>query len=86
MKIRTIITLGALIAAIAITSCSKYPGFKKTESGIFYKYFVESKDTTKAKEESILTMNIKWRLVINKKDSVLNITPNPFEIKLMKSE
>ncbi|MDO9254548.1 MAG: FKBP-type peptidyl-prolyl cis-trans isomerase, partial [Bacteroidales bacterium] len=34
----------------------------------------------------ILTMNIKWRLVINKKDSVLNITPNPFEIKLMKLE
>jgi FKBP-type peptidyl-prolyl cis-trans isomerase len=86
MKIRTIITLGALIATIAITSCSKYPGFKKSESGIFYKYYVESKDTTKAKEESILTMNIKWRLVINKKDSVLNITPNPFEIKLMKSE
>jgi FKBP-type peptidyl-prolyl cis-trans isomerase len=86
MKIRTIITLGALIATIAITSCSKYPGYKKSESGIFYKYYTESKDTTKAKEGSILTMNIQWRLVINKKDSVLKITPNPFEISLMKSE
>ena len=86
MKIRTIITLGAVIVTLLITSCSKYPGFKKTESGIFYKFYVQSKDTAKPKEGSILTMNIKWRLVINKKDSALQITPNHFDIDLKKPE
>ncbi len=89
MKIRTIITLGALIAAIAITSCSKYPGYKKTESGIFYKYYVESKDTTKVKEGSILSMNIKYHLKINDKDTVLfnsATTKRVFEISQSKSE
>ncbi len=89
MKIRTIITLGAVIATLMITSCSKYPGFKKTDSGIFYKYYVKSKDTLKATEGSILTMNLKYRLVINKKDSVLfnsADTHKPFEIELKKPE
>jgi len=89
MKIRTIITLGAVIATMMITSCSKYPGFKKTESGIFYKYYVESKDTTKVTEGSMLTMNIKWRLRIADKDSVLFNSadnPKPFEISQAKSE
>ena len=89
MKIRTIITLGAVIAMIVITSCSKYPGFKKSESGIFYKYYVESKDTTKVREGSILTMNIKYRLKIAGKDSVLfnsATMPKAFEISQAKSE
>ncbi len=90
MKIRTIITLGAVIATLMITSCSKYPGFKKSESGIFYKYYVESKDTTKVTEGSILTMNLKYRLKIADKDSVLfNSADNPtrpFEINQAKSE
>ena len=86
MKIRTLITLGAVIATLMITSCSKYPGFKKTESGIFYKFYVQSKDTVKPKEGSILTMNIKWRMVINKKDSALQITPSHFEIDVKKPE
>ena len=86
MKIRTLITLGAVIATLMITSCSKYPGFKKTDSGIFYKFYVQSKDTVKPKEGSILTMNIKWRMVINKKDSALQITPSHFEIDVKKPE
>ena len=89
MKIRTIITLGAVIAAMVITSCSKYPGFKKSESGIFYKYYVESDDTTKVTEGSILTMNIKYRLKIADKDSVLFNSadmPKAFEISQAKSE
>lgn len=89
MKIRTIITLGAVIATLMITSCSKYPGFKKSESGIFYKYYVESKDTLKATEGSILTMNLKYRLKIADKDSVIfnsADTHKPFEISLAKSE
>lgn len=89
MKIRTIITLGAVIATLMITSCSKYPGFKKSESGIFYKYHVESKDTTKVTEGSILTMNLKYRLKIADKDSILFNSadmPKAFEISQAKSE
>jgi len=89
MKIRTIITLGVVIATVVISSCSKYPGFKKSESGIFYKYYVESKDTTTVKEGSILTMNIKYRLKIAGKDSVLfnsATMPKAFEISQAKSE
>jgi len=89
MKIRTIITLGAVIATLMITSCSKYPGFKKSDSGIFYKFYVQSKDTLKATEGTILTMNIRWRLNINKKDSVLFNSADshkPFEIDQKKPE
>jgi len=89
MKIRTIITLGVVIGAFMITSCSKYPGFKKSDSGIFYKFHEKSKDTLKATEGSILTMNIRYYLKIAKKDSVLfnsATSPRPFEIDLKKSE
>jgi FKBP-type peptidyl-prolyl cis-trans isomerase len=89
MKIRTLITLGAVIATLMITSCSKYPGFKKTDSGIFYKYYVESKDTAKSPEGSILTMNIRYRMKMNDKDSVFFNSADmakPFEINLAKSE
>jgi FKBP-type peptidyl-prolyl cis-trans isomerase FkpA len=89
MKIKSIITLGAVIATLMITSCSKYPGFKKSESGIFYKFYVESKDTLKATEGNILTMNIRYRLKIADKDSVLFNSADmakPFEIDLKKPE
>ena len=62
MKIRTISTLGAVIATLMITSCSKYPGFKKSDSGIYYKFYEKSDDTLKAKEGTILTMSLKYRL------------------------
>ena len=89
MKIRTIITLGAVIAAMVVTSCSKYPGFKKSESGIFYKYYTESKDTTKVREGCILTMNLKYRIKKADKDSILfnsATMPKAFEISQAKSE
>jgi FKBP-type peptidyl-prolyl cis-trans isomerase FkpA len=89
MKIRTIITLGAALATLMITSCSKYPGFKKSDSGILYKFYVENKDSLKATEGNILTMNIKYRMKIEDKDSVFFNSADlarPFEINLAKSE
>jgi len=89
MKIRTIITLGAVIAAFMITSCSKYSGFKKSESGIYYKFYKENKDSLKPTEGSILTMNIRYRIEIKGKDSVFFNSKDisrPFEINLGKSE
>ena len=89
MKITTLFALGAVIATLAFTSCTKYPGFKKSESGIFYKFHVEGSDTAKAVEGSILTMNMKYRIKIDDKDSVFFNSAEigkPFEINLAKSE
>jgi FKBP-type peptidyl-prolyl cis-trans isomerase len=89
MKIRTIFTLGAVIATLMITSCSKYSGFKKSESGIYYKFHVENKDSLQAKEGSILTMSLRYRLEIDGKDTIFfdsKDMPRAFEIKLAKSE
>jgi FKBP-type peptidyl-prolyl cis-trans isomerase len=89
MRITTLVALGAVIATLAFTSCTKYPGFKKSESGIFYKFHVEGSDTAKAVEGSILTMNMKYRIKIDDKDSVFFNSAEigkPFEINLAKSE
>jgi len=89
MKIKTIITLGAVIITLVATSCSKYSGFKKSENGIYYKFYVENKDSLKPVEGSILTMNIRYRIEINGKDSIFfnsKDIPRPFEINLAKSE
>ncbi len=89
MKIRTLITLGAVVAIMVISSCSKYPGFKKTDSGIMYKFYIENKDAKKPVEGEILTMSIKYRMKFGEKDSVLFNsfeTGKPFEIGLAKSE
>jgi FKBP-type peptidyl-prolyl cis-trans isomerase len=89
MKIRTILTLGAVITVLMITSCSKYPGFKKSESGILYKFYVENKDSVKAAEGSILTMNLRYRMEIDGKDSIFFNSADmgkPFPISLAKSE
>jgi len=89
MKIRTIITLGAVIATMMVTSCSKYSGFKKSESGVYYKFYVENKDSLKPAEGTILTMNIQYRMEIDGKDSIFfnsKDIPRAFEINLAKSE
>jgi FKBP-type peptidyl-prolyl cis-trans isomerase len=89
MKIKTILTLGVVFTALAvITSCSKYPGFKKTDSGIMYKFFVENKDAKKPVEGEIMTLNIKYRMKLKGKDSTLFNSAElgrPFEISLAKS-
>jgi FKBP-type peptidyl-prolyl cis-trans isomerase len=89
MKIRTLITLGAVIITMMAASCSKYSGFKKSDSGIYYKFYVENKDSLKPVEGSILTMNIVYRMEIGGKDSVFFNSadmPRAFEINLAKSE
>jgi len=89
MKMRTIITLGVAFAALMIASCSKYPGFKKSESGIMYKFYVENKDSLKPAEGNILTMSIRYRIKIGDKDSTFFNSADmarPFEISLSKSE
>ncbi len=89
MKIRTLFYLGAVIITMMLASCSKYSGFTKSDSGIYYKFYVENKDSLKPVEGSILTMNMIYRMEIGGKDSILFNSadmPRAFEINLAKSE
>ena len=73
MKKRILISLSAVIAiSIAFIACnSKYSGFSKTDSGIYYKYYIENKDSLKAVEGNLMTLKIRWRVKVKEKDSVL---------------
>jgi FKBP-type peptidyl-prolyl cis-trans isomerase FkpA len=49
------------IALIAFASCSsKYPGFKKTKDGMYYKFHVQNSDSSLAKKDEILTLFLKY--------------------------
>jgi FKBP-type peptidyl-prolyl cis-trans isomerase len=77
------------MATMMMVSCSKYSGFKKSESGIYYKFYVENKDSLKPAEGNILTMKLRYRIEIKGKDSVFfdsKTMARPFEIDLAKSE
>ena len=41
----------SILAGVFITSCnqSRYPGFKKTDTGLYYKFYHRSNDTAKAR-------------------------------------
>ena len=73
MKKRILISLSAVIAiSIAFIACnSKYSGFTKTDSGIYYNFHTENKDSLKAVEGNLMTLKIRWRVKVNEKDSVL---------------
>jgi FKBP-type peptidyl-prolyl cis-trans isomerase len=73
MKKRILISFSAIVAlSIAFIACnSKYSGFSKTDSGIYYKYYSENKDSLKAAEGNLMTLKIRWKVKIKDKDSVL---------------
>ncbi|MDP4268299.1 MAG: FKBP-type peptidyl-prolyl cis-trans isomerase [Bacteroidota bacterium] len=81
-----------MVTSVILTSCSKHRGFKKLEKGLYYKiYESKNKPTTikKAKIGDILTLDIVYRIIKNKKDSVLFSSykmGNPMVIELMKPE
>jgi len=78
-----------ILAGVFITSCnqSRHPGFKKTNTGLYYKFYHRSKDTTKARlaEYALVEM------VYGTPDSVLfdsrNLpaTQRPMKIPIIKS-
>ncbi len=60
--------LAMIVIFTTIVACSsKYPGFKKTESGLYYKFYVSNKDSVKASTGDILSMDLIYRT----EDSVL---------------
>ncbi len=49
------------IALIVFASCtSKYPGYKKTKTGLYYKFIVENSDSSKAQKDEILSLYLKY--------------------------
>lgn len=61
-----------LLVVFASLACSsKYPGFDKTESGLYYKIYKVSKDTIKARVGDWITLDYKLTVTSKEKDSVL---------------
>src|SRR5512138_2243474 len=61
----------AILVMVAITSLgctSKYPGFDKTPSGLYYKLYKVSTDTTKARTGDYITLDMRYTTA---KDSLL---------------
>jgi FKBP-type peptidyl-prolyl cis-trans isomerase len=89
MKKRVLISFSAIVAvALFFIACnSKYPGFSKSDSGIYYKFYTENKDSAKAVEGNLMTLKIRWKVKVNGKDSVLydsKNNPKPFIVPLAK--
>lgn len=74
-----------LTIAVMTMSCSKHPGFKKTENGLYYKVHTHGDDTTKARVGDILTLKMCVRAKGKELDTVLfnsNMLPFPYKIQL----
>lgn len=58
--------LGLLLLAIGMSAvffaCSKHPGFKKGEGGLYYKFHEKGDDTTTMKEGMIMTLLMKYSI------------------------
>lgn len=65
MKINQLLFISLFIATVfAVSSCSNspYPGFKKTENGVYAKFYHKSKDGKKPVETDVITVKMDYRL------------------------
>lgn len=72
---------------VAISSCSKYRGYKESDNGLFYKFYVENEKEAKPKLGDLLTMTLTYKLA--ETDSILFESakfPNPFMLLLKASD
>lgn len=84
---RKLSAIALLMASVALImfACSKYPGYKKSDNGFYYKFFVENTDSVKADTNFILTLQIKYQVKIDGKDSVFFDSKEmnkPFQLSL----
>jgi FKBP-type peptidyl-prolyl cis-trans isomerase len=59
-----------MIVAFAASCTSKYPGFKKSDSGLYYKLYKVGKDTVKPKVKDWISMEYKLVVKSKGKDSI----------------
>lgn len=64
-------------AAFVFSSCSKYPGYKKTDDGLYYKFYEQNEDSAKPETGDILTVKISYTLHEN--DSLLFTSDSLYE-------
>jgi FKBP-type peptidyl-prolyl cis-trans isomerase FkpA len=59
------------IAAVLLSfiSCSDFPGYKKTDTGLYYKFFVQNEDSLKPQLGDIMTVDMIYK--IQKTDSLI---------------
>ena len=74
-----LVMLLSLGMVVFFASCSKYPGFKKTDDGMYYKFHVRGNDTTTLKQGMILSLKLQYEV----NDSIIfNSADNPEEFLL----
>lgn len=84
-KISMFIIASAMI--ISMSSCSKYRGYKESDNGLFYKFYVENEKEAKPQLGDLLTMTLVYKIAEN--DSVIEDSrtrPTPFMLLLKASD
>lgn len=84
-KITMFLVASAMI--VAMSSCSKYRGYKESDNGLFYKFYVENEKEAKPKLGDLLTMTLVYKIA--ETDSVLDDSrtrPTPFMLLLKESD
>lgn len=60
------------LAALVMTACNDYKGYKKTENGLRYRFHIQNEDAQKAQTGDVIAMSLEIR---NDNDSVLESIP-----------
>lgn len=60
-----------LVVAAGTWACSKYPGFKKTDSGLYYKIEKVGDDTAKPRQGSYVFVDYRLTGIANGKDTII---------------
>lgn len=86
-SVLTLITVLSVVLFFASCGDSKYPGFKKTDNGLYYKIHFKSDDTTMARSGDVLSLVMEYYVEKNGKDSMFSESPKgqPFDVPMMES-
>lgn len=69
MKKNQLYTLLISATMLTFSSCSDFPGYKKTDTGLYYKFYTQNKDAQKSEIGDVLTLNMTYKM--QGKDSIL---------------
>lgn len=84
-KISLLFASAAVI--FSMSSCSKYSGYKESDNGLFYKFYVENEKEAKPQMGDVLTMSLVYKIAEN--DSIIEDSrtrPAPFMLMLKESD
>lgn len=61
-----------VFATFILNSCSEHPGYKKTDDGLFYKFYVQNEDSVKPELGDVMTVRMSYG--IEETDSIVYTT------------